>query len=161
LVCEGTGNLFLEEYRFTQRAESKMALWLTPLAKLMKRDDAEPELKKRLVLVADDMFAHLTRTATPINAHIALNSETKTVTDGALWYEETLPPETVLYVPLLAAKARKEGSTLDATAVLSRVTGLFESNRWLQLGGNETVGMGWCAVSICAKPTQGGGAHHG
>jgi len=33
-------------------------------------------------------------------------------------------------------------------SILGAVTGLFAEHPWLQLGGNETVGMGWCAVSI-------------
>jgi CRISPR-associated protein Cmr4 len=70
------------------------------------------------------------------------------VKDGALWYEETLPPESLLYVGLAANKARKQDSKLaTADDVLSTVTNLFMDKPWLQIGGNETVGMGWCAVS--------------
>ncbi|MBU0500423.1 MAG: type III-B CRISPR module RAMP protein Cmr4 [Gammaproteobacteria bacterium] len=148
LIHEGAGDLFLEEYRFTQRTEPKIGAMATTLACLMKRDGAEAELTKRLALVSDDVFADLARSATPVNAHITLDSATKTTTGGALWYEETLPPETLLYVPLMAVKARRQKSTLDAAAVLAQVTGLFAEKYWLQLGGNETVGMGWCAVSV-------------
>ena len=149
LVSEGTGDLFLEEYRFTLRAEKKnIEQCATSIAKLMNRDNAEDELKKRLTIVSDDMFAHLTQAAVPVNAHIALESETKTTRDGALWYEETLAPETLLYVPLVANKSRKDGHILEAKGVLEKVTGLFSEKHWLQLGGNETVGMGWCAVKV-------------
>lgn len=147
-VAEGNGALYLEEYRLTQTADPKVAAIVPAIARLMKRDDAEVELTKRLVLVSDVMFSHLVQAATPVNAHIALDSATKTVTGGALWYEETLPPETLLYVPLVAVKARRKESALDAAAVLAKVTGLFAARPWLQLGGNETVGMGWCAVSV-------------
>lgn len=148
LAAEGTGDVFLEEYRFTQSTEPMVDGLIPALAKLVKRDDAEGELKKRLLIVSDDMFAHLTNAATPVNAHIALKSDSKTVVGGALWYEETLPPETVLYVPLVAAASRKVSHKLDAASVLGKVTGFFNEKPWLQLGGNETVGMGWCAVSV-------------
>lgn len=150
-VTDRAGNLFLEEYRFTFRAEAeKVGKCATAIAKLMKRDNAENELKQRLVIVSDDMFAHLTQAAVPINAHIALKSETKTTRDGALWYEETLPPETLLYVPLVANRSRKDGNGLEASGVMGKVTSLFTGERkpYLQLGGNETVGMGWCAVEV-------------
>lgn len=151
-AAEGEGGLFLEEYRFHQTTDAKVAKLVPVLAQLMKRDDAQAELTKRLVLVSDDMFSHLVQAATPVNAHIALNSATKTVIGGALWYEETLPPETVLYVPIVAVKARRKASTpdaaLDAAAVLKKATDLFADKPWLQLGGNETVGMGWCAVKV-------------
>lgn len=148
LASEGSGSLFLEEYRFALKTDARVAALIPTLARLMRRDDALAELRRRLVLVSDDMFAHLAQVATPVNAHIALNSETKTVIDGALWYEETLPPETLLYAPLLAVRARRQGSSLDAAAVLAKVTDPFAVRPWLQLGGNETVGMGWCGVSV-------------
>lgn len=147
LACEGSDDLYLEEYRFTLQTDEKAAACCTAIATLMARSEVEAELKRRLVIVSDDMFAHLTRTAVPVNAHIALDSATKTTRDGALWYEETLPPETLLYVPLAANKSRRKGHDLEAAAVLAKVTGLFADKPYLQLGGNETVGMGWCAVN--------------
>lgn len=152
-VATGGGNLFLEEYRFTQVPDAEATDGLAvaeiaeKLAKLIDRQEARDELTKRLVIVSNDLFSHLVQAATPVNAHIALEAGTKTTIGGALWYEETLPPETLLYVPLVAFKARRKDSTLDAPAVLAKVTGLLGQRPWLQLGGNETVGMGWCAVT--------------
>ncbi len=156
IVSEGTGYLFLEEYRFTLiEKKGELEKCATDLAKLMERTEAEDELKKRLVIVSDTMFTHLTQAAVPVNAHIALNSDTKTTQDGALWYEETLPPETLLYVPLLANNSRKakkdeQDKALDAKGIRKCVLDLFtgDNKPYLQLGGNETVGMGWCAVEI-------------
>ncbi|MFA7240142.1 MAG: type III-B CRISPR module RAMP protein Cmr4 [Sulfuricellaceae bacterium] len=145
-VCAGSGDLFLEEYRYTLNAAANIADCCAAIARLMAREGVEEELKRRLVIVSDDMYAHLTQTAVPINAHIALDADTKTVRKGMLWYEETLPPETLLYVPLAANKSRKKDHEMEAGAVMSNVTGLFSAKPYLQLGGNETVGMGWCAV---------------
>jgi CRISPR-associated protein Cmr4 len=148
------GNLFLEEYRFTA-TQYDLSKIIVAIAKLMSTSDAASALQKQLVIVSNDMFAHLCQHATPVNAHIAIKSETKTVKEGALWYEETLPPETLLYVGLSAASVRKpktereNGNLLkdeSAQWILNAVTGLFADKPWLQVGGNETVGMGWCAV---------------
>ena len=147
-INENTKILFLEEYRFELIAEPPIFNLAKAIARLMKRDDAEAELVKRLVVISDDMFGHLTQSATPVNAHIALDSATKIVRDGALWYEETLPPETLLYVPLVAMNERREKPQMQAIEILQKVTDLFAQHHWLQLGGNKTVGMGWCAVSI-------------
>jgi CRISPR-associated protein Cmr4 len=116
--------------------------------KLMDRDDAKQALKKQLVIVSDDSFAHLVNHATPVNAHIALDSLTKTTTGGALWYEETLPPETLLYIGLSANASRnKDGKAQSAADILAKVLALFPKDKpYLQVGGNETVGMGWCIV---------------
>lgn len=139
------GALFLEEYRFDARTQNLDTL-ITSLANLMQRDDAVTALQQQLVIVSDDMFAHLCQHATPVNAHIAIDSDTKTVRNGALWYEETLPPETLLYVGLSATKARAQNAEMPAESILGAITGLFDKQPWLQVGGNETIGMGWCAV---------------
>jgi CRISPR-associated protein Cmr4 len=148
------GALFLEEYRFDAKMQNLDGL-IKSLANLMQRDDAETALQQQLVIVSNDMFAHLCQHATPVNAHIAIDSDTKTVRNGALWYEETLPPETLLYVGLSAVQARmpkkdkkdtNETLPMPAESILGAVTGLFAQQPWLQVGGNETVGMGWCAV---------------
>lgn len=139
-----TGALFLEEYRFTATQQDLSGV-IAALAALM-RDGARAELEQQLVIVSNDMFAHLCQHATPVNAHIAIDSDTKTVRSGALWYEETLPPETLLYVGLSAVNARAKDAEMPADSILGAVTGLFAEKPWLQVGGNETVGMGWCAV---------------
>lgn len=139
-------SLFLEEYRFQAKPKDLSSV-ITALARLMQREKAESSLQKQLVIVSDDSFAHLVNHATPVNAHIALDSLTKTTTGGALWYEETLPPETLLYIGLSANAARQEKSMLTAADVLKMVLALFPDQApYLQLGGNETVGMGWCIV---------------
>ncbi len=145
-----SGDLSLEEFRFTA-TEKDLSDVLTALAALMQRAGAETELQKRLVIVSNDMFSFLVQHATPVTAHIAIDNDTKTVRGGALWYEETLPPETLLYVPLMAAKSRKENSGKSAEDIRKAVVeDMFKNgdqdDYWLQIGGNETVGMGWCGV---------------
>lgn len=139
-------DLFLEEYRFSVQQQDLSGL-IASLAKLMGSDAAIEPLGKQLVIVSDDSFTHIVRHATPVNAHIAIDSVTKLVRDGALWYEETLPPETLMYIGVSANEGRKADAAMSAQQVLHNVTQLFDGKPWLQLGGNETVGMGWCAVS--------------
>lgn len=155
--------LFLEEYRYVCEGKGEECKKFNDiiglLAGLMQHEEAEEALQKQLVIVNDDDFSFLVQHATPVNAHIALDSETKTVLGGALWYEEILPPETLLYVGLNANKGRTRGKQnvvqesqaepLPAASVLHTVTHMFaDDHHWLQIGGNETVGMGWCAVKV-------------
>ncbi len=141
--------VFLEEYRFEVEQQDLSTL-ITALAALMRKGkestSLENDLRKQLIIVSNDDFTYLAQHATPVNAHIALDSATKTVLNGALWYEETLPPETLLYCGL-SAHAARNGGEFNADQVLTFVLSLFQAKPWLQLGGNETVGMGWCAVS--------------
>lgn len=142
--------LFLEEYRFSVNREDMSGL-INMLAGLMAIPNAAALLEKQLVVVSDNSFAHIVSHSTPVNAHISIDALSKTVRDGGLWYEETLPPETVLYLGLSASDGRREDATMTADKVLDSVLNLFADKPWLQLGGNETVGMGWCAVQAAGK----------
>lgn len=149
--------LFLEEYRIDVRQRNLDDL-IAKLARLVADTAFAEQLRRQLVIVDDDSFKSLCDFATPVNAHVRLDSVTKTVDTGALWYEETLPPETLLYCPLSAQAARKRrtdeqgkdlGPALAAKDVLESVTRtLFDDHPYLQVGGNETLGMGWCRVQV-------------
>jgi CRISPR-associated protein Cmr4 len=66
------------------------------------------------------------------------------VAPGALWYEENLPPETILYSFLFAGEPRVEGETILQGA--DEVVGFIKDQNVLpsvfQLGGNGTLGKG-------------------
>ena len=154
---QGDAKLFLEEFRFEQSPEACIAALAKALAPLSGGALEEATLAQRLVVVHDDIFSFLTRNATSVQPQIAIDSTTKTVKDGALWFEETLPPETLLYVPLTATASRRKGSALTAAQVLEQFEQLLPAGKnWLQLGGNETTGMGWCRVGIKRTSAQQG-----
>jgi CRISPR-associated protein Cmr4 len=77
-------------------------------------------------------------------ARIALDYETKTVKDKALFYEEFLPPETLLYSLVLAERSRSKGKNMTASEVLDALPGLDLCT--VQIGGGETIGKGLCAL---------------
>ena len=88
---------------------------------------------ERLCLVGDDVFGFLCETALEVTTHIRLKSDTKTVKEGGLWYQENLPAETLLTSFLISAK--------DDFGVLTGRT-------WLQLGGKSTTGQGMMALHV-------------
>lgn len=148
--------VFLEEFSFSVQRPNLSALvaWLARFG----TDEAAfaEQLKAQLMIVSDDMFNHLASFATPVTPHIAIDNARKVVKDGALWYEETLPPDTVLYVALAANRSRAKGSAQSAAWVLEQALSLFPQERpYVQLGGNETVGMGWCRVRTVDSSIKG------
>lgn len=151
LIPEGSGPVFLEEFRLEAR-NADLNEWIKCIHAMFGL--SEEDLRNQLAVVNNNLFTTLARFATPVNAHIAIDSDTKTVKGGALWYEETLPPETVLYVPVMASKSRSIDKSMEAEQVLKHLTDMFEKHSYLQVGGNETVGMGWCRV----QTTTGGNA---
>ena len=91
----------------------------------------------RFVIVSDDVFTFLCKSCTEVNAHIKINPETGTATDGALWYEESLPVETILTGRVWGDKVYAEGSSIGdlfATFCAETLT--------LQIGGKATTGKG-------------------
>ncbi|WP_051913516.1 type III-B CRISPR module RAMP protein Cmr4 [Thermus caliditerrae] len=100
----------------------------------------------RLAVVHDDVMAFLLETATEVVARIRLDDATKTVAQGALWYEESLPAESVLYSMVRAEPSRRKEKALPAEAGLALFKGLLQGA--LQLGGKATVGRGLCRVSV-------------
>ncbi len=154
---QGDAKLFLEEFRFEQSPDACIAALAKALAPLSGGALEEATLAQRLVVVHDDIFSFLTRNATSVHPHIAIDSTTETVKDGALWFEESLPPETLLYVPLTATASRRKGASLNAADVLTQFKQLLpDGKNWLQLGGNETTGMGWCRVGIASTTAEQG-----
>ena len=154
---QGDAKLFLEEFRFEQSPDACIGALAKALAPLSGGALDEATLVQRLVVVHDDIFSFLARNATSVQPHIAIDSTTKTVKDGALWFEETLPPETLLYVPLTATASRRKGGALTAAQVLEQFEQLLPAGKnWLQLGGNETTGMGWCRVGIARASAEQG-----
>ncbi len=147
-LANAKGSLFLEEFRLQADTNELTDTLASLLAKLCANTPAEDELKQRLVIVSDDLFSFLASNATAVNAHIAIDSASKAVKDGHLWYEETLPPESLLYVPLTATASRRRGSERRPAEMLELFAGMLKQRSWVQLGGNETTGMGWCRASL-------------
>lgn len=139
--------LFLEEFALTVHQNKALEKVIDILSKRFDLD--KNALTNQLAVVNDDMFTYLAQNSTPVNAHIALD-ENKTVKKGALWYEETLPSEIVMYSLLVCQSSRNKELTSDGQGIadIIRQEILPNDNRYLQVGGNETVGMGWFSVNF-------------
>jgi CRISPR-associated protein Cmr4 len=103
---------------------------------------------KHFAIVADDVMNFLLRNATEIVARIRLETETKTVAQGALWYEESLPAESLLYgiFQINENKKARDHNGLkdeDFTAKLREV-----ASGTMQFGGKSTVGRGLCQLHV-------------
>jgi len=156
------GKVVLEEFAFEAQKDAEVeqiANWLKDNA-FPQSDEYKPFrdwLPKRFVILPDDAFRDFTQMATEVITRIRLNPETKTVAERALWSEEHLPSETLLYAPIfiskpLAPNASQLGLT-DSNAVLQVLNNL-QLDR-LQIGGDETVGRGIVKVRfVCPEDSQ-------
>lgn len=159
-------SVVLEEFAFTKQAEAagnvtvpRLATWLA-LNALPEGDEFawwRDGLKERLIVLRNDDFRDFTQHATEVLTRIRLVPDTKTVQQGALWTEEHLPPESLLYSPARATRLRQDGSNkpadlarsdaaAEAAAVLDWVGNAANIPHRFQLGGDETVGRGLVSV---------------
>ena len=54
-----------------------------------------------------------------------------------------------MYVPIIAWPSRNDEKAKTPTELLEHaLDGLFGTHPYVQMGGNETVGMGWFSVAI-------------
>ncbi len=149
-LADNQNRIILEDLDFKVTAGDQANQWAEHIAKLLfpgkaGKDDPWPELlKKRFCILHDDTMVFLARHATDVVARISIENDTKTVKKGGLWYEESLPVETIL-VALMAAQ-EIPASNATATDVLRALEGY--SREPLQLGGNATVGRGRCRLVL-------------
>jgi len=152
----GLGNpLVLEEFSFeldvsksddVKKCVSKVMELLPNKGENDAHSAVRRKMKKHLIIIGNEDFKYLVNSATQVSARIKLNDK-KTTTGGGgnLWYEESLPPDCLFYTLLLATKPRVSSGTIrDANDVLAKVRGIVKD--YIQIAGNETVGMGWCSI---------------
>jgi CRISPR-associated protein Cmr4 len=137
--------VYLEQYQFiTEKKDlTQLILWLSNF--MPNPNKAKSKLEKQLIIIDNDIFSDMAKSKTPVNQHNAIEYSTKTTKPGALWTEETLPPDTVLYLPIYVNQSRKAGSETNSEAMFKSITENILNN-YLQVGANETVGMGWFQV---------------
>ncbi len=139
VVKNGEGQIFLEELAFTQRTGDLGGV-IAAVKTLILHPSVAGRLEESLVVISDGDFSYFARYGLVVNARNVLDDKTK-VSEN-LWYEETIPSDSLFYALLLARYGEE-----SALASLKEV---FEKRPYLQVGGNETVGQGWCAVSWVA-----------
>lgn len=120
------------------------------LAQHLFKDDGSywsEKIKKDVVLLTDDDFKDFVNLSTEVITRTRIDNITGTVDKktGALFTEEYLPAESVLYSLVLAHDEFSEHKPISAKNVLS-----FFKNKLpkvLQIGGNATLGKG--LVRVC------------
>ena len=107
---------------------------------------AQADLKTRFAIVSDNTFSFLADTATEIRTRVRIVPATRTVATGALWTEENLPAETVLWGLIGIGAARGKGAGLESAeqvkTLWSETQTKLGTAPLLQMGGKATVGRG-------------------
>ena len=144
--CLHQGRLYLEDLDLPATESNEATVWAQRLAPLASPGD--DIFTKRFAVVDDDTMAFLWETATQVDARVRLDEKTRTVAPGALWLEESLPPESLLIGLLAADRSRRRGVNMTPDDVLGFALANEEVH---QLGGKATTGRGRCRIVPIAR----------
>lgn len=149
--------IVLEEYTFPVEktcACQKLANWISEncMPSDAVYDYWKEKIKKSLVVLSNEDFRDFVTLSTEVIARIKINQETGIVEKGALWYEEYLPSDSILYslaltTPIFREDDNEKGiftSKHQNKEESKRVMRFFEDGlpSIIQLGGNATIGKG-------------------
>lgn len=132
--CLGKGGkdeVFLEERQFSRTGTAPPAV-IEALFRLFPSKLPADRLADQLLILNNDDFVWFANYGLAVRAHNALDKDTKTVKGTALWYEESLPSDTLLTAVISGRD--KQGQDQAISVV---------DDAYLQAGANETTGMGW------------------
>ena len=165
--------IVLEEYTFTVKSDDKcddVGAWIANNvlpANVPSYDYWRDKVKKDLVVLSDDDFRDFVMLSTEVIARTRIDNTTGTVASGALWYEEYLPTDSILYslaltTPLFLkiegnSDPEKEEDEKEKKGCFyvsqqqdknqkeaEKVMQFFEKGlpSIIQIGGNATIGKG-------------------
>lgn len=140
----------LEEYPLTGTANGLAAQIAGKLLEAGVCDDPvwQSDLADRLVIVHDDNFQHLVTSCTEIVARIEMNPATRT--NKNLFNQENVPCEALFYSVCTLLDARRPGDSQNPEQSFRKLFGK-DRKRLIQIGGDETVGLGLCEVKLTEK----------
>jgi len=133
-VVDGAGRVMLEEYAMEAQKQEGTGKLANALAAILKI----AELPEQFVVVSDEYFRDFVLHCTEIHTRIRIGND-GVVQDGALFTEEHLPAESVLYSLAMAHPEFKKGGMKAADIYDLFSSGLPEI---VQIGGNATLGKG-------------------
>lgn len=154
-ICQDSGLLaekntvILEEYAFEDCAVSvELTSFAEKLAKSLSGNINKywaDKIKHDVFVISNDDFSDFVNLYCEVNARIKINPDTGTVAKGALWYEEFLPTDTLMYSILMTSPSfGKDKET--GTEVMNNIITKFPE--MVQMGGDATIGKGLVRLVI-------------
>lgn len=138
-LMDYNNGVYLEDLDLGVDPENDAEDWAEFIAKqIFDEADWQTIFKQRFAILPDNIFDFLSETATEIRARIKIEENTRTVAQGALWYEEYLPAETLLWGVVASDHSRKH----DYKQADENLLDSLPATKRLQIGGNATVGSG-------------------
>lgn len=135
------GEIWLEEIKI----KAKKCEWLKELAELISESVGSIEyiknkVKTDIIVVKDEVFSSILETMTDVVPRVRIDKEKGTVAQGALWYEEYLPQDTIMYFVARKTAYAKEDALDKLKAKIDE--------QLITIGGKESVGKGLVTLKV-------------
>jgi CRISPR-associated protein Cmr4 len=152
---EDSGRVFLEDLDFAGKECETATAWAKRISEWVFPDDEawRDRFVERFAVVPDAVFDFLTETGTEVSARVRIHDDLKTVQQGQLWNEESLPAETILVGLVCCDRVyarQSNGVTANDLVRLFATTPLS-----LQIGGKATIGRGRVRC-VFTRPVEDG-----
>ncbi len=146
----------LEEYTIEVKEDEacqSFSKWLSEI--ILPEDAVYNDLKKKLsedlIILDDDLFCDFTKLSTEVTTRTKIDNETGTVKGTALFTEEYLPAETVMYSlaivsPIFSPIKGSFNGQNDVEKLEKFLTEGLEGV--IQIGGNASLGKGLASVKM-------------
>lgn len=134
-----TGRVILDQFEFTAVRKEEVTLfakWLDEV--LWAVDQASPWIAQRLCMVSNEAFQYFATMCCEVVPRIRLQEDSKTTEEGALWQEEYIPAEAILYGTLWGDQVYRTNVNVTTKELLQKMLGVHT----VQIGGNVSVGKG-------------------
>lgn len=137
--------VFLEDLDFKAHICETATTWAKLIGEQVFADDPawQQEFLKRFVVLPDMAFDYLCESGTEVHTRVRIDDELKTVAQGALWTEESLPAESILMGVVQCDRVfgtkKSEGDEVSPSRILDEFA---TKPLTLQIGGKATVGRG-------------------
>lgn len=117
-------------------------------------EPTKKRLASQLVLLTDEELRHWARRGTEVTTRVRIDDDTGAVAQGALWTEESLPAESLLWSLAQLSDSRKPkngGTTPKAADLLTTFSKQLHEHPRTFLGGDRTIGRGLCGLNLVTK----------
>lgn len=141
-------NVYIEEIRLSSKSVNGFEQLWDCISEAVPTNEeynfVQNKIRADLGIVNDEVFRDIASLTTEVTARIAIDQSTGVVKRGALWYEEALPTDSLMYSLILLPKCFRNGS--DSSAIAQRF--LAFDGKVINVGGDETIGRGFVRVKV-------------
>ena len=144
------GSVILEEYQISVSKENDTQ----KIAEFLAEELDKEEIKEKLIILSDDDFKDFITLSTEVITRTKIDNQTGVVANGALFTEEYLPSETIMYSLALASPTMVNITQIQNLSTDDEIMKFFTETvpNIIQIGGNATIGKGIVSIVI-------GGSH--